>query len=121
MKPIYYIKTPDEPFRYQVHGRDTRQWFRSIDRAKARAEELARMMTPMQPMQCLVEVTSRKGRELHAIIAEHQTGHEWRIKWYTDNAENFLNWELLAPPTDDAPTAVQCPWCQMPFFASQSL
>lgn len=117
----FYIKAPDEPFRYNLFGRDTRQWFRSIEEAKALAEQLARRLTPMQPLQCLVEVTCRNGQELHAVIADYQSGHEWRTKWDAGpSVGDFLNWEL-EPPTYTSKDSARCPRCLASFPLSQLL
>ncbi|MEI6337509.1 MAG: hypothetical protein WCQ57_02865 [Verrucomicrobiota bacterium] len=122
MRPLYYVKSPDEPFRNQLHGRNPRQWFRSIEEAKVLAEQLASRMTPMQPVQCLVEVSWQNGQEFHAVIADYQSGHEWRTKWDAGpNAGSFLNWELLPPPADTQKESVRCPRCLKSFPLSQHL
>lgn len=122
MRVLYYTKTPDQPFRYNPFDRETNQWFGSPEEAKALAEELARRLTPMQPVQCLVQVTWLKGHELHAVIAEHQHGHDWRATWYSESdPENFLNWQLELTPTDTPKDSVRCPRCLASFPFSQLL
>jgi len=91
MGKFYYLKTPDEPFRFS-HCDGVRNYYRSIERTKARAEEIARSGGSPPPRQQLVEVKGGFKHGTHRVIAEHRTGYGWGMR-----TELLVDWESMKP------------------------
>ena len=97
MGKLYYLKTPDEPFRSSPRVEYGR-WYKGIGWARAWAEEIARSGSSPNPWQQLIEVSGGFKYGTHRVIAEHRTGYGWETSLkYGSRTEHLIDWESVEP------------------------